>query len=265
MLLKDGTETEDPRLDRLYELDWRSLDYPLSSALELSRPYSTYYPRGYTWAIDQTLDQGRDGACVGFAYAHDLIARPQVLEDVDGDPVDNLFAKERLYWDFQRVDQWAGGAYPGASPVYEGTSVLAGAKVMKREGFYDSYYWGLSLEHMAIGVGYDGPCIFGTNWHEGMFQPNENGFIVPTGAVMGGHAVLIYSVSIEWKTWVDIETSRNWENVDLRESYFKVKNSWGENWGEQGTCKISFLAVDMLLNNRGDACFPQRVPIGEFR
>lgn len=38
------------------------------------------------------------------------------------------------YWMMQREDYWEGGSYPGASPVYEGTSVRAGQDVMHAFG-----------------------------------------------------------------------------------------------------------------------------------
>lgn len=38
------------------------------------------------------------------------------------------------YWEMQRRDYWQGGAYPGASPHYEGTSADAGGQVMRLFG-----------------------------------------------------------------------------------------------------------------------------------
>jgi hypothetical protein len=70
----------DRTLDRLVEFDERSRNFSAAVGLE------TYPFRSYTWACDPVLDQGREGACVGFAWAHELSARPKVIER------DNAFA-----------------------------------------------------------------------------------------------------------------------------------------------------------------------------
>lgn len=79
--LKNGMTVEDPRLDRIYEEDWRSLNYAVGDELvKLDQPI--YRPRSYTWSIDKNLDQRAEGACVGFAFAHDLAARPVPVSGV---------------------------------------------------------------------------------------------------------------------------------------------------------------------------------------
>jgi hypothetical protein len=63
------------------------------------------------------LDQGKEGACVGFAWSHELAAYPVRVE------VDDEFARSKIYAEAQKIDEWPGEAY-------HGTSVLAGAKVV---------------------------------------------------------------------------------------------------------------------------------------
>lgn len=84
--LKDGTEVEDPRLDRLEQFDVRSRGYSIGELRE-SRPL-----RSYTWRCNENFDQGRDGACVGFSLGHELAARPA---EVTG--IYNQWLKENIY------------------------------------------------------------------------------------------------------------------------------------------------------------------------
>ena len=76
---------------------------------------------------------------MGFGIPHELAARPSEVKGLA-----NKFAREDLYWKAQKIDKLKGGSYPGASPRYEGTSVLAGVKIARDKGFFDSSYWGFS-------------------------------------------------------------------------------------------------------------------------
>jgi hypothetical protein len=248
--LSNGQTTNDVRLDRVYELDWRSLDYAVGAEL-IEQAAPVYRPRSYTWAIDEWLDQMSEGACVGFSFAHELAARPQEIHGVT-----NQYARG-VYFDAQRIDPWEGGAYPDAVPFYEGTSVLAGAQILKERGFYESYHWALSAVEAAQGLAYFGPAVLGTNWYTGMFDTDPNGFIHPTGRVEGGHAILIHAVKIIYKSpfawW-----RRTWQEVDYERSYVTLWNSWGNGWGNNGKAKLSLANLARLISEQGDVCFPNR-------
>lgn len=247
--LRGNTETQDRRLDRIYELDWNSLRF-------LSGPSTGDYsrkPRSYTYRLDVWLDQGQEGACVGFDYGHELAAFPAAVAGLS-----NAYAREQLYWRFQKEDPWEGGAYPGATPFMEGTSVLTGAKVLKDLGYYTEYRWGITALDVAHHLGYDGPSPLGLNWYTGMFDTDEKGFIRPTGRIEGGHAILAIGVKIAWKHWYNRFVSSTWDNVDLDKSYVILHNSWGQGWGVNGRAKLSLADLDKLMVEQGEACFPKR-------
>ncbi len=225
--LRGGASTSDRRLDRIPQFDERSRSFPIRNAREVAGKK----PRGYTWACKVFNDQGSEGACVGFGVGHELAARPAVVKGIDA-----KFSREKLYWEAQRIDEWQGGAYPGASPFYEGTSVLAGVKVAHRLGYMESYRWSFSLEDLILGVGYAGPAVIGVNWYLGMFDTDSSGFLHVSGSIEGGHCTLIHQVSV-------------------RQRYFGIHNSWGRNWGVGGEAKISFDDMERLLNEDGEACF----------
>ncbi|MGB5157039.1 C1 family peptidase [Desulfobacterium sp. N47] len=225
--LKDGSKTNDIRLDRVKFFDDRSKEYPVRRMVAAKKL------RSYTWRCNVYLDQGREGACVGFGISHELAARPA---EVPG--LTNAFAREAVYWEAQKIDEWPGGSYPGAQQKYEGTSVLSGVKIVQKKGFFDSYYWGFSLNDLALGVGYRGPAVLGLPWLENMFDTDDKGFIHATGDEMGGHCILC-------------------RGVNAREKYFLLRNSWGRDWGVNGDCKISFDDMKKLLANGGESVFFQ--------
>lgn len=224
--LRDQSVTLNPRLTRLVQFDERSRNYPIKELV------GSKNPRSYTWRCDATLDQGPDGACVGFAMTHELIARPKVVKGLDA-----TFAKQQVYWEAQKIDPWDGGSYPGASPFYEGTSVLAGMKVLQRMGYVEEYRWAFGLNDLVLAVGYTGPAVVGIPWYVDMFDVRSCGHIHVGGQIAGGHAILVNGVSVKNKT-------------------FTLHNSWGASWGDKGSCKVSWDEMEYLLHQQGEACIP---------
>jgi hypothetical protein len=223
--LKDGSTTTDPRLSRIEQFDERSRDYPIRSTV------GTKERRSYTWRCEEWFDQGREGACVGFAMGHEASARPAEFRGLDYN-----YLVEDVYHEAQRIDPWDGGSYPGASPQYAGTSVLAGVKVMQRKGFFDSYRWAFSTDDLCLGLGYNGPAVLGMNWYNDMYYPDENGFVRPTGDLVGGHAILARAINV-------------------RTGAITLRNSWGKDWGRNGDCYITIDDLGSILADRGEAVF----------
>lgn len=255
--LRDGSEVADPRLDRIVSaVDWGVFDYPIRPALPRKAVAKKYRPRSYTHKVDHWLDQGEEGRCVEFSICHELLAKPAPVGRWD---VDRILAAKAIYWPAQREDEWEGGSYPGASPVYEGTSVHAGMRVATRLGYFGEYRWAFNIEDLVLALGYFGPVVLGVNWYQGMFRPGADGHIRPTGALMGGHAILAQAVKIKYKVGTAFHwLTRSWEDVDLDRSYVVLWNSWGPGWGENGTCKISLRDLSRLLDEQGEACVPVR-------
>lgn len=210
--------TPDPRLDRRVHFDERSRNYPVRALV------ADKEPRSYTWSCSTYLNQGQEGACVGFSIAHELAARPVEV------PATRTFAYS-LYDRARQLDDWEG-------EDYEGTSVLAGMKAATERGFYSEYRWAFSIEDLILAVGYKGPAVLGLNWHEGMMEPDEEGYVHPTGDVVGGHAILC-------------------RGVGVKQRYFFLHNSWGRDWGpHRGTCRIGISDLAGLLADQGEACIP---------
>jgi len=223
--LKDGSETTDKRLDRLVHFDERSRNFPI-------RQLSGMKPRrSYTWRCEEWFDQGREGACVGFALGHEISARPAEFRGLNFD-----YLVKNVYQEAQKIDPWDGGSYPGATPFYEGTSILAGVKILHKKGFFKSYRWAFGINDLLLGVGYNGPAVIGVPWYSGMLNTDENGFIHADGYIAGGHAVLVRAVNV-------------------KKGYVTIRNSWGKGWGVNGDCYMTFDDLDKLLQQRGEAVF----------
>lgn len=240
--LKDGSTVHDRRLDRIAAFDRRSLQFPVSEVLNADQQNIVTQ----LWAApDNTpvLNQGREGACVGFGTTHELLWNPVPVPGLDA-----AFAREKIYWVAQENDPWPGGSYTGASPIYEGTSVLYGVKAAADLGYYKEYRWATSETEMARAVSYLGPAIIGVDWYEGMFAPDSKGYIHATGDKMGGHCCLVIGVNVDTPTG---KTTRKKNNV---EGYYTIHNSWGPDWGDNGNCKISRADMRKLLGDNGECC-----------
>jgi len=228
-MLKDGSYVQDKRLDRLVDFDERSLSFPVRATFGADTR-----PRSYTWRCSIHLDQGAEGACVGFSMAHELAGRPVCVPFSE---TTAKFAREQVYWEAQKIDPWPGGAYPGASPFYEGTSVLAGMKILHRLGYIGAYRWAFGLNDLVLAVGFKGPAVLGINWYDGMFDVHPCGHVHTTGQVAGGHAILCKGVNVKNRT-------------------FTLHNSWGPEWGNGGDALISWEEMDRLLREQGEAVIP---------
>lgn len=247
MPLKGGRFTLDPRLDRVMQVDLGTLNYPVSEIL----PPAAQTPRSYTWDIDYTLDQANEGRCVEFGICAELLARPVLVPYAD---VVDILANRKIYWQAQREDEWEGGSYPGAAPVYEGTSVNAGMKVAKDLGFYSEYRWAFTLQDFVAAVGYHGPGVIGVDFYNDMFTPDADGFMHVSGSVVGGHCMLVRAVHV---VKLDRHYAVTWKNVDLAKSYVLIHNSWGLTWGDAGDAKIALVDL-MKLWPGGEFCIPVR-------
>jgi hypothetical protein len=216
-----------PKLDRRVSFDERSRSYPIRALLA---PEQIAKPRGYTWRVYTHLDQGQEGACVGFAWAQELAARPAVVAGVTNEVAEALYRQARY------LDEW-----PGED--YDGTSVIAGAKAVTGNGYMPEYRWAFGLQDLILAIGYKGPAVLGINWYTGMFDPDSDGLLHVTGQIEGGHAILA-------------------DSVNVKKRLIGLWNSWGPDWSPINGAQayVGFDDMQRLLDEQGEACVPvQRV------
>lgn len=247
ILLRNDVITQDPRLDRIYpgverhlpSLAYLARDLTVQGVALAEKPL-----RSFTWSCPVHLNQGQEGRCVEFGICHELASRPVMIPI---DVVNDILAGKKIYWPAQQDDEWPGGSYPGASPFYEGTSVLSGMKVAASLGFYIEYRWGLDAKDLALMIGYKGPAVLGINIYTGMMQTDAEGFLNITGRIEGGHGIMCHSVKI-------VRNSDRSVNYD--KSYFWLWNSWGEGWGQNGRAKVRWNDMERLISEQGEVALP---------
>ena len=191
---------------------------PTPTISSLPKITTKYWDSNEWWG-----NQGRTSQCVGYAWSHWIEDGPIIHE---GTPP--IVSPDVIYFNAQKIDEW-----PGEN--YHGTSVRAGAKYLKNINKISSYYWAFDLNTLIQSVLYLGPVVVGTNWYSNMFYPNRNGTISATGRVVGGHAYVI-------------------NGVDTTKQLFRLKNSWGQEWGQNGMAYITFADMRKLINQYGEVC-----------
>jgi hypothetical protein len=205
--------------------DWKPTHDPRSRAFRAAALLTHASPRSYTWRCEPRLDQGREGACVGFGIAHEIAARPR--EHIVSEAL-----AQKIYRDARKIDEWPGEAY-------DGTSVLAGMKVATGLGYYTGYRWAFGLDEALAAISRHGPAVIGVWWHAGMTQPDADGMIRAVGSKVGGHCVLVNGVSV---------TKR----------LVRVHNSWGPSWGRDGAAYLTWDDFGRLLADDGECALPVR-------
>ena len=197
------------------------------------------------WDEGTILDQGSEGACVGFAWTGELLAEPAAPKTQPSAEYANKLASV-FYHDAKKVDEW-----PGEN--YDGTSVLAGAKVMHARGLIGEYRWCFSIKDVRNALIEEGPVVIGIPWFDGMYETDSNGVVQISGDLAGGHAIVLTGYDPQFKIG------------NVTEEHFKWTNSWGDDYGIDGSGWISRRNLEFLLAQSGEACVPmqRQVPVFE--
>jgi hypothetical protein len=91
-----------------------------------------------------------------------------------------------------------------------------------------------------------GPVVVGTDWYTDMYTPNENNFIRARGRRVGGHAYVL-------------------NGVNTYQGVFKMKNSWGLEWGDEGHAWLSFSDFRVLLKQDGEVCLAGETTLEKYK
>jgi hypothetical protein len=220
-----------PTLDWVSNHDERSRNYSIAEKVGTVEPKKKY------WTSGVVLDQGREGACVGFGWTGELLASPMPFRTDDTQA--NEFALS-VYRRAQQLDQWAG-------ENYSGTSVLAGAKVMKEKGYISGYRWAFNMDDLRSAVISEGPVVIGVPWKDGMYETRPSGLVDISGEPIGGHCLFL--------TGYNPRARLKGEKANLE--VYRWRNSWGLGYGVNGNGFIKAEDLATLLKATGEACVPQ--------
>lgn len=223
----------DRTFDWVPQHDPRSLDYPIRDVIR-----SAVEDKPKRWRTGAVLDQGREGSCVGHGWTGELLASPRPYK-TDSE-TGHRYAVD-VYKNAQLIDEW-----PGED--YSGTSVLAGAKVLRERGHINEYRWAFGVDDVRDAVIAAGPVVLGIPWYDSMYQTKESGLVETGGTLVGGHCILITGyhpgMRIRGEDW------------NARYRVFRWRNSWGPGYGLSGDGLILYEDLRDLLADRGEACIP---------
>ena len=216
--------------------DWKPRHDPRSLAYTFAPPVKLA-PVTRLWKQGTVLDQGSEGACVGFGWTNMELNGPfprvPQYTTAQGESV----ALER-YNEAKKIDE-----YPGED--YSGTSVLAGAKVMQQAGVITSYYWATDIEGLQQAVQLHGPVVIGIPWYDNMYEA-PGGRVTIGGTLVGGHCILVNGFSPSCM-------------FNGKRGYgFRWRNSWGHTYGINGSAWIRKEDLAVLISQQGEMCVPSR-------
>jgi hypothetical protein len=224
-----------PTLDWRSRHDERSRGFGVRQRLTASAPLTNVL-----LSTGPALDQGAEGACVGFGGVDAgnvlrLVARPGTRELLGASDA------EELYRLAQKRDQ-----VPGES--YEGTSVLGGMKAGVELGLWGGYLWAFGTRDIAQALlQRRGPVVIGVPWFAGMYDTGPRGKVVVSGPPVGGHCLAVVGLQL---------TGPNGEAG----VHFVWQNSWGPSYGDEGLGYIANADLVALLHSQGEAAIPTPGP-----
>lgn len=233
------TNPEERILDWQSEHDPKSRSFPIRALLPES-----IKPVRKMWKQGVVLDQGSEGACVGFGWTATLLAEPFAPQK-QPTIASAQTAALSYYKRAQVIDEWEG-------ENYSGTSVLAGAKIMQAEGYVGEYRWCFGIEDLRDAVLTKGPVVLGVPWYQGMYHTRKSGLVEVTGDKVGGHCIVV----------TGYHPAKAIEGRQLE--VFRWRNSWGRDYGLNGSAFIAYSDLSNLLKDGGEACIPTEIKVPSF-
>lgn len=206
----------DHGLGRIYRPDERDANFPMRA---ITKPGSV--PVRRSWRLSTILDQSTSPMCVGYAGRQWLTMSPVRYREPQPDA-------PALYHGAQQNDE-----FPGEN--YDGTSARGLMKYLQSLGLVSSYHWAQTVEEMVQFVLTSGPVLVGMTWRQDMFAPDRQGFVHPTGAVVGGHEIVCYGYSQQTRV-------------------LTLVNSWGRAWNPAfpGRFRMRRDEFEALMADQGD-------------
>jgi hypothetical protein len=175
------------------------------------------------------FDQGQIGSCTGNAVAGICNTAPVHI------PRHRLLTEEdavKIYSRATQLDAWD-GQYP---PNDTGSDGLSAAKAAAEMGLITAYHWAFGIDQALLAL-QEKPFVTGTYWKEGMDEPDEHGFVKPTGQVRGGH---------------EYECLGYLPRHDPLDSILVFENSWSLEYGKRGRFYMRVRDYGDLLEQDGD-------------
>lgn len=218
-------DVRDPRLGRHVQHDERSRRFAYRGPV--SPPHTVRHERHVP-----VFDQGAVGSCTGNAAVGCLATGPFFPTINEGDAAEIRSLDQRaavhVYSQASAIDPFR-GQYP---PDDTGSDGLSVAKVLHGMNAISGYEHAFGLDQ-ALAALMSVPLITGTVWREGMYEPDREGLVRPTGKSVGGHEYLV-------------------DEYDAERGWVGFTNSWSEQWGLRGRFYMQAEDYAELLADAGD-------------
>ena len=230
-----GTRRPPHPLGRFIEHDPRSRRFAVASRTKNLAPVAHR-------RLGPILDQGVLGSCTGHTGAGVLATAPFARDAAQAAQFTDSFAV-KLYAEATDRDDIP-GRYP---PMDTGSSGLAVAKVLHGRGLIAGYRHAFSVE-AALTALQQVPVMIGTIWTSSMDEPDEEGFVRPSGEIYGGHEYLLREHAPD--------------GADFDNGILTFDNHWGSGWGDNGRFRMRVRHLRYLLKRQGDATALTPLPSG---
>lgn len=242
--------------------DWSARFDPHSLNFRAAPGVTQMPTTGRIWQHGPVLDQGAEGACVGFGSAGVVAAAPSSRSGVTDDYARNWYRRA------QRLDEWPGERY-------EGTSVLAGCLVGRERKLWAGFRWAKNAAELAAGILNPdlGPAVIGVQWSEDLYDVPKTGAVRPNVTLDPdmGHCTVLFGyvparAFVSRKLRDQLEELQLWEAVDQQqEPSFLLLNSWSDTWGASGRAVVPVSLVNRWIRARGEFALPENRTKGGAR
>lgn len=213
-------------LDYVPDLDERNNDYRVQRLMSLTGAPRPDWNRSAWWTGGPVLDQGREGACVGFACAGEYAASP-----VRGRGVTNETGMT-IYRRAKQIDEWEG-------EDYDGTSVRAGLLVLREMDKVESFWWAKNMDEFLGALQAFGPVVIGCRWSDAQYETvGPDAEVVVNDDWVGWHSILVNGYS-------PLYGSRK------RKRKFRWRNSWNLDYGKNGNGYIDPELLEHIVFGEG--------------
>lgn len=198
--------------------------YPMELAMEVA---PVVLPVEFMYKTGPILNQGKAPKCVGYSTRQFLTTG--LIENTGPNP-----SADTIYCEARKRDPWDGDCSTGE---LTGTSVRAAMKYLQEQGFISTYLWAFHAETVRQWILQGkGPCVIGSPWYDSMYRTVAGRCVVNTNtALRGGHAYLL-------------------SGYNDKKKLFRITNSWGKSWGQQGHAWIRYADLDTLFANHAECC-----------
>jgi hypothetical protein len=221
-----------PKLDRVISPRSRSAEYPIGADPRIAAGIAL---RDVEWSLtpDYPLDQGVEGACVGFGCSAELSAEPQQW------PTGNGFARQ-LFTRAQARDAARGYLFPN------GATVLGGLESARDMGLIQGFRWAQSFDDIALGL-MVGPVVMGTDVTASMYATGAHAEWIASGEYIGGHCWAIIGYRLRHELFGE-------------PAYWAI-NSWGPSFGANGRMWVRESTMRRLWDRAAEAAIVTDSPI----